>query len=276
MIIQVGQAIGALWTVLLLIADSIIGARLLRWQGRRAGAASRRRSPRAGCPTARSSTASWSSSAARFLLTPGLHHGHLRPRAPDPADARGGARAGSLDRACCAAAAALGYGGGRARRRAGPPAAAARRPQSRRRPATPPARAGASARMIDRARRGTRAGRRRASSTTPSRVDFCDGEREVFGLVRVARLPNAGADAARERGRLRRRRRSGAEHGRVDAGGARSEAGSALRRAASARDARAARALARWRCRTERRDARARCAAPYRRRSHSEPSTAAG
>src|SRR3954447_683135 len=35
-IIQVGQAIGALWTVLLLIADSIIGARLLRWQGGRA------------------------------------------------------------------------------------------------------------------------------------------------------------------------------------------------------------------------------------------------
>jgi UPF0716 protein FxsA len=35
-IIQVGQAIGVLWTVLLLIADSIIGARLLSWQGRRA------------------------------------------------------------------------------------------------------------------------------------------------------------------------------------------------------------------------------------------------
>ena len=35
-IIQVGQAIGALWTILLLIADSIIGARLLRWQGGRA------------------------------------------------------------------------------------------------------------------------------------------------------------------------------------------------------------------------------------------------
>ena len=35
-IIQVGQAIGALWTILLLIADSIIGARLLSWQGRRA------------------------------------------------------------------------------------------------------------------------------------------------------------------------------------------------------------------------------------------------
>jgi UPF0716 protein FxsA len=35
-IIQVGQAIGALWTILLLIADSVIGARLLRWQGRAA------------------------------------------------------------------------------------------------------------------------------------------------------------------------------------------------------------------------------------------------
>jgi len=34
-IIQVGQAIGVLWTILLLIADSIIGARLLSWQGRR-------------------------------------------------------------------------------------------------------------------------------------------------------------------------------------------------------------------------------------------------
>jgi UPF0716 protein FxsA len=33
-IIQVGQAIGALWTILLLIADSLIGARLLSWQGR--------------------------------------------------------------------------------------------------------------------------------------------------------------------------------------------------------------------------------------------------
>jgi UPF0716 protein FxsA len=37
-IIQVGQAIGALWTILLLIADAIIGARLLSWQGRRAWA----------------------------------------------------------------------------------------------------------------------------------------------------------------------------------------------------------------------------------------------
>jgi UPF0716 protein FxsA len=35
-IIQVGQAIGALWTIAILIADSVIGARLLGWQGRAA------------------------------------------------------------------------------------------------------------------------------------------------------------------------------------------------------------------------------------------------
>jgi UPF0716 protein FxsA len=34
LIIQVGQEIGALWTVIILIADSIVGARLLAWQGR--------------------------------------------------------------------------------------------------------------------------------------------------------------------------------------------------------------------------------------------------
>jgi UPF0716 protein FxsA len=37
-IIQVGQEIGALWTIALLIADSIVGARLLAWQGRLAWA----------------------------------------------------------------------------------------------------------------------------------------------------------------------------------------------------------------------------------------------
>jgi UPF0716 protein FxsA len=35
-IIQVGQAIGAGWTIVLLIADSVIGARLVSWQGRTA------------------------------------------------------------------------------------------------------------------------------------------------------------------------------------------------------------------------------------------------
>jgi len=35
-IIQVGQAIGALWTIALLVADSIIGSMLMRSQGRTA------------------------------------------------------------------------------------------------------------------------------------------------------------------------------------------------------------------------------------------------
>jgi UPF0716 protein FxsA len=35
-IIQVGQAIGALWTILLLVADSILGSVLMRAQGRAA------------------------------------------------------------------------------------------------------------------------------------------------------------------------------------------------------------------------------------------------
>src|SRR6266536_4636802 len=35
-IIQVGQAIGALWTIALLIADSILGSMLMRSQGRAA------------------------------------------------------------------------------------------------------------------------------------------------------------------------------------------------------------------------------------------------
>lgn len=35
-IIQVGQAIGALWTIVLLIADSIVGSMLMRSQGRAA------------------------------------------------------------------------------------------------------------------------------------------------------------------------------------------------------------------------------------------------
>jgi len=35
-IVKVGETIGAWWTILLLIADSLIGAQLLRWQGRTA------------------------------------------------------------------------------------------------------------------------------------------------------------------------------------------------------------------------------------------------
>ena len=59
-IIQVGQAIGALWTIALLLADSILGALLMRSQGRAAWRrfnAHARRGPRAR--RARWSTACW-------------------------------------------------------------------------------------------------------------------------------------------------------------------------------------------------------------------------
>ena len=54
-IIQVGQEIGALWTILILIVDSLVGARL-SWQGRRAWQSFSWRSARVG-PTGRYSTA---------------------------------------------------------------------------------------------------------------------------------------------------------------------------------------------------------------------------
>ena len=43
MILKVGEAIGAVWTILLLAADSMIGALLLRNQGRAVWGASTRR-----------------------------------------------------------------------------------------------------------------------------------------------------------------------------------------------------------------------------------------
>ena len=64
-IIQVGQAIGVLPTIALLILDSVLGSMLLRHQGRAACAASTRRSPTVGRPAARWPTARWSCSAAR-------------------------------------------------------------------------------------------------------------------------------------------------------------------------------------------------------------------
>ena len=88
-IIQVGQAIGALWTILLLIVDSIIGAWLLSWQGRRAwlqlpealaaGQDAAPRDPRRRPGHLR----------RRVPAHAGLHHGHLRPDAAAAADPRG-------------------------------------------------------------------------------------------------------------------------------------------------------------------------------------------
>ncbi len=58
-IIQVGQAIGALWTIALLIADSILGSLLMKSQGRAAWRRFQTALAEAGCPRARCSTACW-------------------------------------------------------------------------------------------------------------------------------------------------------------------------------------------------------------------------
>ena len=53
-ILKVGDAIGAVWTILLLAADSVLGSLLLRAQGRaRLAALQRGARRRAGCRTAR-------------------------------------------------------------------------------------------------------------------------------------------------------------------------------------------------------------------------------
>ena len=51
-IIQVGEQIGVWWTIAILVADSVLGAMLMRSQGRPRGGASTRRS-QAGRPPAR-------------------------------------------------------------------------------------------------------------------------------------------------------------------------------------------------------------------------------
>ena len=64
-IIQVGEAIGVLPTIALLIADSILGAVLMRSQGRAAWRRFNAALAEGRVPPARCSTARWSSSAAR-------------------------------------------------------------------------------------------------------------------------------------------------------------------------------------------------------------------
>ena len=58
-IIKVGEAIGVLPTIALLILDAFLGAFLLRHQGEPRGGGSTRRSPPGRSPRARSSTARW-------------------------------------------------------------------------------------------------------------------------------------------------------------------------------------------------------------------------
>jgi UPF0716 protein FxsA len=71
-IIQVGQAIGALWTILLLIADSIIGARLLSWQGGRAWARFQEAIAAGRVPHREVLDGALIIAGGAFLLTPGF------------------------------------------------------------------------------------------------------------------------------------------------------------------------------------------------------------
>ena len=91
-IIQVGQEIGVWWTIAILIADSILGAMLMRSQGRIAW---RRfnEALQAGRPPAREVLDGVLVIFGGALPAhAGLHHRHLRGHLPDPADARDRAR----------------------------------------------------------------------------------------------------------------------------------------------------------------------------------------
>jgi UPF0716 protein FxsA len=71
-IIQVGQEIGALWTVAILIVDSLIGARLLSWQGRRAWAAFQTALAQGRIPHREVLDGALIILGGAFLLTPGF------------------------------------------------------------------------------------------------------------------------------------------------------------------------------------------------------------
>ena len=197
MIIQVGQAIGALWTILLLIADSMIGARLLRWQGRRAwrsfqealaaGTHAAPRDPRRRADHPR----------RRVPADAGLHHGHRRLLLLIP-PTRAVVRRAASPR-CSLRPARRARGRARwscARRDRGRPradrAAARRRPADRRAAELPP-------RMIgpgdEQAQSGAgRLSRRRSRSSSATRA-------RPVRPVRIARVPAAGrrADGGRAR-----------------------------------------------------------------------------
>ena len=94
MIIQVGQAIGALWTILLLIADSLIGARLLTWQGRSAWRRFQDALTAGRVPHNEVLDGVMVVVGGALLLTPGFITDVVRPAAAAAADAGGVAPGG--------------------------------------------------------------------------------------------------------------------------------------------------------------------------------------
>lgn len=72
MLIQVGQAIGAWWTILLLVLDSIIGAWLIKREGRRAWQALRARLETGRMPARELADSALIVLGGAFMLTPGF------------------------------------------------------------------------------------------------------------------------------------------------------------------------------------------------------------
>jgi UPF0716 protein FxsA len=72
LIIQVGQAIGAAWTILLLVADSVLGAWLVRREGRRAWAALQNAVGSGRMPSRELADAGLILVGGTLLLTPGF------------------------------------------------------------------------------------------------------------------------------------------------------------------------------------------------------------
>ena len=194
MIIQVGQSIGVWWTIAILIADSMLGALLMRTQGRggvaalQRGAGGRPRArPRGGRRRARDLR-------RRAAAHPGLPDRHRRPAVPAPADARA-----DPPRVPAPGDEAHHRLDGAAPRRRPPRRAAARRRRrghgGRRRP-----RRDRSRRRGPGSRREHRRARRRgASATRPptaSRSRSATPGAELYGLARLGFSRDAGRRAA--------------------------------------------------------------------------------
>ena len=88
-VIQVGQAIGVWWTIAILIADSILGAMLMRAQGRAAWRRFNQAMQAGRVPAREVLDGGLIMFGGLLLLTPGFHHRHPRAPAARPAHARG-------------------------------------------------------------------------------------------------------------------------------------------------------------------------------------------
>lgn len=71
-IVQVGQAIGAGWTILLLIADAVLGSWLIRREGRKAWHALRQRVGEGGIPGKELADGALVAVGGTLLLSPGF------------------------------------------------------------------------------------------------------------------------------------------------------------------------------------------------------------